>query len=44
MNSVLAKRPFLLLGGGGWSPEACHHGDFAQRNDFVRGCAFRFQI
>ncbi|TXI93486.1 MAG: thiamine pyrophosphate-binding protein [Burkholderiaceae bacterium] len=39
-----AKRPFLLLGGGGWSPEACQQvADFAQRNDLPVGCAFRFQ-
>ena len=39
-----AKRPFLLLGGGAWSPEACQQMTaFAERNHLPLGCAFRFQ-
>jgi acetolactate synthase-1/2/3 large subunit len=39
-----ARRPFVLLGGSGWTPRAC--GDlrlFAEANALPVGCAFRFQ-
>jgi len=39
-----ARRPFVILGGPGWSPEAC--GDmqrFAEANALPMSCAFRYQ-
>jgi acetolactate synthase I/II/III large subunit len=39
-----AKRPFLLLGGFGWTPQGCTAiAQFAQNNYLPIGCAFRFQ-
>ncbi len=39
-----ARRPLLLLGGAGWSAEACGHiRRFAQANRLPVACAFRFQ-
>ena len=39
-----AQRPFVLLGGSGWTPQACSDlQEFAQANDLPVGCAFRFQ-
>lgn len=39
-----AERPFVIVGGGGWTPEACaalQH--FVEDWDLPVGCAFRFQ-
>lgn len=39
-----AKRPFVILGGSGWTPQACADlQTFAERFDLPVGCAFRFQ-
>ena len=39
-----AKRPLLLLGGGGWNEQACADiRRFAEANHLPVGCAFRFQ-
>ena len=39
-----AGRPLVVLGGGGWSGEACDHIRlFAERNGLPVACAFRFQ-
>ncbi|HZZ94397.1 MAG TPA: thiamine pyrophosphate-binding protein [Usitatibacter sp.] len=39
-----AKRPLLLLGGGGWTREACNDMQrFAEANRLPVTCAFRFQ-
>jgi acetolactate synthase-1/2/3 large subunit len=39
-----AKRPFVLLGGGGWSRQAkADMETFAEANDLPVGCAFRCQ-
>ncbi|GGY81554.1 thiamine pyrophosphate-binding protein [Pseudoduganella plicata] len=39
-----AQRPLLLLGGSGWTPEACAHIlRFAEANALPVACAFRFQ-
>ena len=39
-----ASRPVVLLGGAGWSPEACEDiRRFAQLNALPVACAFRFQ-
>ncbi|AOY93636.1 thiamine pyrophosphate-binding protein [Cupriavidus sp. USMAA2-4] len=39
-----AERPFLLLGGSGWTPEACAQMEqFAERFALPVGCAFRGQ-
>ena len=41
---VAAKRPVLILGGGGWSQAACDHiAHFASDNQLPLSCAFRFQ-
>ena len=39
-----AERPFVLLGGSGWTPEACAQvQQFAERFSLPVGCAFRGQ-
>ena len=39
-----ARRPFVLLGGPGWSKESCEDiRRFAEANHLPVGCAFRFQ-
>ncbi|HET7731851.1 MAG TPA: thiamine pyrophosphate-binding protein [Usitatibacter sp.] len=39
-----AKRPFVILGGSGWTPDACRDMQrFAEANQLPVGCAFRFQ-
>ena len=39
-----ARAPFLLVGGGGWTPEACADiVAFAEANDLPSGCSFRCQ-
>lgn len=39
-----AKRPFVLLGGFGWTAQGCQAiAQFAQNNFLPIGCAFRFQ-
>jgi len=39
-----ARRPLMLLGGSGWTPEACASmQDFADRWNLPTACAFRFQ-
>ncbi|MBA5636357.1 thiamine pyrophosphate-binding protein [Duganella sp. LX20W] len=39
-----AKRPLVLLGGGGWNPQACADlRAFAEANALPVACAFRFQ-
>jgi len=39
-----AKRPFMILGGTGWTREACEEmRRFIEANDLPCGCAFRFQ-
>ncbi len=39
-----AKRPMVLLGGGGWNAQACADIQrFAEANHLPVGCAFRFQ-
>ncbi|HEX8957971.1 MAG TPA: thiamine pyrophosphate-binding protein, partial [Burkholderiaceae bacterium] len=39
-----ARRPFVLLGGGGWDMAACDNlRRFAEANHLPVGCAFRFQ-
>lgn len=39
-----AKRPLMLVGGGGWTPEACEQlQQFAASWDLPVACAFRFQ-
>jgi len=39
-----AKRPLLLLGGGGWNDQACADiKRFAEANSLPTACAFRFQ-
>ena len=39
-----ARRPFAILGGPGWSKEACEDiRKFAEANALPVGCAFRFQ-
>ncbi|MBB5273434.1 thiamine pyrophosphate-binding protein [Quisquiliibacterium transsilvanicum] len=46
LRSMLAaaSRPFLLLGGSGWTPRACDDlRHFAQANALPVGCAFRCQ-
>jgi len=38
-----ARRPFVLLGGSGWTREACHDMQrFVEANALPCGCAFRF--
>jgi acetolactate synthase-1/2/3 large subunit len=40
----VARSPFLLIGGGGWTPEACADiVAFADANDLPTGCSFRCQ-
>ena len=40
----LARRPIMILGGGGWTPEACANIQrFAERNHLPVACAFRRQ-
>jgi acetolactate synthase-1/2/3 large subunit len=46
LRSLLAaaKRPMVLLGGGGWNGQACADVQrFAEANQLPVGCAFRFQ-
>jgi len=46
LRSMLAeaKRPLLLLGGGGWNGQACADIQrFAEANNLPTACAFRFQ-
>ncbi|MFO1300147.1 MAG: thiamine pyrophosphate-binding protein [Burkholderiaceae bacterium] len=39
-----AQRPFVMLGGTGWTPQACQDlRTFAQANQLPVACAFRFQ-
>ena len=39
-----AQRPLMLVGGGGWTPEACAQLEaFAQAWNLPTACAFRFQ-
>jgi acetolactate synthase-1/2/3 large subunit len=39
-----ARRPFVILGGNGWTPAACANlRKFVEANDLPCGCAFRFQ-
>src|SRR5262249_522544 len=39
-----AKRPLVILGGSGWTKEACEDmRRFVPANDLPCGCAFRFQ-
>ncbi len=39
-----AKRPVVILGGGGWNQAACNHiAQFIEANHLPAGCAFRFQ-
>jgi acetolactate synthase-1/2/3 large subunit len=39
-----ARRPFVIIGGSGWSAEACADlRRFVEANDLPCGCAFRFQ-
>jgi acetolactate synthase I/II/III large subunit len=39
-----AERPLMLVGGGGWTDEACRNiADFAQANDLPVCCSFRRQ-
>jgi acetolactate synthase-1/2/3 large subunit len=39
-----AKRPFVILGGTGWTAKACEQmRRFIEANDLPVGCAFRFQ-
>ena len=39
-----AERPILLVGGGGWTPDACHQiTAFAGANDLPACCSFRRQ-
>src|SRR5690606_15739695 len=39
-----AERPLMLVGGGGWTPEACTQlQEFAQAWNIPVSCAFRFQ-
>jgi acetolactate synthase-1/2/3 large subunit len=39
-----AKRPFVILGGSGWTREGCEAmRRFLEANDLPCGCAFRFQ-
>ncbi len=39
-----AERPIMLVGGGGWSDEACHDiARFAEANDLPVACSFRRQ-
>jgi acetolactate synthase I/II/III large subunit len=39
-----AKRPFVVLGGTGWTPQACAHiRQFLEANNLPAGCAFRYQ-
>jgi acetolactate synthase I/II/III large subunit len=39
-----AKTPFIILGGSGWTPQACAHiRQFLEANNLTAGCAFRFQ-
>jgi acetolactate synthase-1/2/3 large subunit len=39
-----AKRPFVILGGSGWTREAVNDMQrFAEANELPVGCAFRFQ-
>ena len=39
-----ARAPFLLVGGGGWTPEACADiVAFAEASDIPSGCSFRCQ-
>jgi acetolactate synthase-1/2/3 large subunit len=41
---VEAKKPLVLLGGGGWNAQACADLQrFAEANHLPVGCAFRFQ-
>ena len=41
---AVAKRPVLILGGGGWNKTACDHiARFALDNQLPLSCAFRFQ-
>ena len=41
---VGAKRPFVILGGSGWTAAACEDmRRFIEANDLPCGCAFRFQ-
>jgi acetolactate synthase I/II/III large subunit len=39
-----AKNPFIILGGSGWTAQACSHIRlFLEANNLAAGCAFRFQ-
>jgi acetolactate synthase I/II/III large subunit len=39
-----AKQPFVILGGSGWTPQACAHmREFLEANNLSAGCAFRYQ-
>ena len=39
-----AKRPLVIVGGGGWNEQACRDlRDFVERNRLPIACAFRFQ-
>ncbi|HUP31272.1 MAG TPA: thiamine pyrophosphate-binding protein [Usitatibacter sp.] len=39
-----AKRPFVILGGSGWTPHSCRDFQrFIEANHLPVGCAFRFQ-
>jgi acetolactate synthase I/II/III large subunit len=39
-----AKSPLIILGGSGWTPQACAHiRQFLEANNLAAGCAFRFQ-
>ena len=41
---VHAKRPFMILGGGGWTEQAVHDiQEFAERQHLPVGCSFRCQ-
>ena len=39
-----AQKPFVILGGTGWTQQACMHmRQFLERNGLSAGCAFRYQ-
>jgi acetolactate synthase I/II/III large subunit len=39
-----SKNPFIILGGSGWTAQACAHmRQFLEANHLAAGCAFRFQ-
>jgi acetolactate synthase I/II/III large subunit len=41
---VSSKNPFVILGGAGWTSQACAHvRQFLEANNLAAGCAFRFQ-